>query len=991
MTNSDLFLPGLVLFLILLMLGLGLYRKVIAKLGLRNFYRHKGHAVISIAGLLVGTSIICASMVVGDSIEYYIVEETYNTLGEVDVTVSVQDEGYFDYGIYSDLASDQAISSSIDGISPILTASVVARNHVSGQFEPSVKIMGFDAVLDESFGVFTTMDGLEISGDGLSTTGSIINQALATKLDADVGDNLTITYAVSGYSYGGSGQYANINFTVSNVVQDIGKAIYKTGMGGAGGMGSGNTDALNIFVRLDAAQAMFNQSGRINAIKISNIGGVEDGAKGSEALANDIDMFLSGIPGAAGLVVTAQKQTMLEAAQFFNDIVSTFLTIFGSFAIIAGVILIINIFTMLAEERKSELGMARAVGMKRRHLMLSFLYEGLAYGTVAAAVGTLVGVCIGAILIIMVNNIIEFINVSLPIHFELFSLVQAFSLGFLITFVTILLTSWKISKLNIIRAIRGIEEPLKDRKNLLQALFGALLLMISIVIYYQMSDDNLVILLAPCGMITGLMLALWRWTGSRVSITTSSLGVLLYCFFAIRTYFGDIEDNSADVLFIVSGILIVLSFVLLVMYNSGPVIWLVTESFGRVRKWRPTVLTAVSYPLTKKFRTGMTVGMFALVVFMIAMLSVFSNMFVVDVGEETQKQGGGFDIQGSCQIPINDINTIAAGSDAFNINVSRIVQLSLAATPEVNVTDSTGMGFDMGFDMSALRGSYIYGVDDDFVSYTQYNLSKRSDNYATDSEAWSAVVEPGSRKVMVSSLMTFILNVDVGNHVTFVTNPFSGNVTEEFEVIGISDQSLFNGIFMSKDNVMQNFFVNTNQYFLFKVAPGYDVIQTASALERELATIGLDTIIIREMAQQTADTTSSLFVLFEIYLDMGMVVGVAGLGVITVRSVVERTPEIGILRSLGFKRKNIRNAFLIEILFVATIGVIIGIVSGVLVAHEIFVVFSSDFGEGIAFAVPWLKIATVVVIAYISTIICTIIPANNASKISPAEALRYVG
>jgi len=124
---------------------------------------------------------------------------------------------------------------------------------------------------------------------------------------------------------------------------------------------------------------------------------------------------------------------------------------------------------------------------------------------------------------------------------------------------------------------------------------------------------------------------------------------------------------------------------------------------------------------------------------------------------------------------------------------------------------------------------------------------------------------------------------------------------------------------------------------------------------------------------------------------MGMIVGVAGLGVITVRSVVERTPEIGILRALGFKRKNIRNAFLIEILFVASIGVIIGIASGVLVAHEIFNIIVSDFGQGMAFEIPWVKIATVVAIAYIATIICTIIPANNAAKISPAEALRYVG
>lgn len=83
MQASELTVPVLVLGIIIVMVVIGLANRVIAKVGIRNFYRHRGHAIISIAGLLVGTSIICASMVVGDSIEYYIVEETYNKLSSL--------------------------------------------------------------------------------------------------------------------------------------------------------------------------------------------------------------------------------------------------------------------------------------------------------------------------------------------------------------------------------------------------------------------------------------------------------------------------------------------------------------------------------------------------------------------------------------------------------------------------------------------------------------------------------------------------------------------------------------------------------------------------------------------------------------------------------------------------------------------------------------------------------------------------------------------
>ena len=62
-------------------------------------------------------------------------------------------------------------------------------------------------------------------------------------------------------------------------------------------------------------------------------------------------------------------------------------TTFGSFSIAAGVLLIFLIFVMLAAERRSELGIARAIGTRRGHLVQLFLFEGVAYDLIAAVVG----------------------------------------------------------------------------------------------------------------------------------------------------------------------------------------------------------------------------------------------------------------------------------------------------------------------------------------------------------------------------------------------------------------------------------------------------------------------------------------------------------------------------------------------------------------------------------------------------------------------------
>jgi ABC-type antimicrobial peptide transport system permease subunit len=57
--------------------------------------------------------------------------------------------------------------------------------------------------------------------------------------------------------------------------------------------------------------------------------------------------------------------------------------------------LIFLIFVMLAAERKKEMGIARAVGMQRSHLVRMFAFEGAVYALLAGAVGALLGVAIG--------------------------------------------------------------------------------------------------------------------------------------------------------------------------------------------------------------------------------------------------------------------------------------------------------------------------------------------------------------------------------------------------------------------------------------------------------------------------------------------------------------------------------------------------------------------------------------------------------------------
>src|SRR2546422_1807081 len=101
----------------------------------------------------------------------------------------------------------------------------------------------------------------------------------------------------------------------------------------------------------------------------------------------------------------------------------------GAFGILAGVLLIVNIFVMLAEERKPELGVARAVGFLRSDLLTTFALEGTFYAVVAAALGALAGLGLGYIMVYFFDRLVPHGDVVVTFHFDPDSVLTAFVAG----------------------------------------------------------------------------------------------------------------------------------------------------------------------------------------------------------------------------------------------------------------------------------------------------------------------------------------------------------------------------------------------------------------------------------------------------------------------------------------------------------------------------------------------------------------------------------
>jgi putative ABC transport system permease protein len=118
------------------------------------------------------------------------------------------------------------------------------------------------------------------------------------------------------------------------------------------------------------------------------------------------------------------------------------------------------------------------------------------------------------------------------------------------------------------------------------------------------------------------------------------------------------------------------------------------------------------------------------------------------------------------------------------------------------------------------------------------------------------------------------------------------------------------------------------------------------------------------------------------------VVGICALGVIAARSVVERRQQIGMMRALGFQKAQVRLVFLIESSFIALLGLGVGVALGLGFSGTLIDNIREGF-PGMEYRVPWDALVLVVVIGYAASLLTTYLPARRASKVYPAEALRY--
>lgn len=1122
--------------------------------------------------------------------------DSLKTIDEVVVPTLVDAEDAFgsrpfiEYERFEQLQRELAHLGTIDGLTPQLAVVAPSVNPRTKLNEGFLNVVGLDPSLLQGFGPLKTAAGGDASLASLGSREAYVNDAAAEELEAEAGDTLqlyvedeplAVTVKDVVERGGLAGRQPTLMMPLAQVQEIFDREgeintilVSNTGdtLGGVEYSKEVTRELRTLFNDPDVAarlKELLRQDAVVAAIQARE-NDLSDALKADmaelraelakdeftpelnsllsdEDVVNELtgvldDEALEGVRGEALTLfeelsefrVIEFKRNLLEIADQAGTFVTTFFLVMSLFSIAVGALLIFLIFIMLASARRPEMGMARAVGAKRDHLVKMFTFEGTAYALVSAAVGVALGLAVSALMVFVINRLFASLDntFSLSIHFEPRTIVVSYCLGMVITVLTVAGSAFRVSRLNIVAAVRNIPEAVEVASSatlrhrggvLLRALVRpgiflwrgisalrqrrfvrfvgyTLLGLVWIFPLFWVADIIFALLrflwpyllagwltmlagaaimaygiwgleraavfsggasLAIIGL--GLFLRLLAGRGMRLEVFGAVLlvagaGLLAYFvtlrdalaiavavglaaagaamlvpFFRGRvepredvvdrlafTFLGIlmlgfwimpsdpwpdlIQDLEADFeMMFVSGVFMVAAAVWTIMYNADLLLNVLTAATTRFGILRPVLVTAVAYPLSNKVRTGLTLAMFALVIFTLMVMSILTNIFSGQFNDPDDVLGG-WEVDGRVNAftPIEDMR-------------QRIVD-----HPDLSIDDFeaiggfTGIGAQarqVGGESQVWESVQLVGANDDYLGETGFTFKLIAEGYGdTAEDVWQALIDDPSLAVVGGYLVKSDENASVNQEFEPVLQdvvyndesmkPVRLEVREPrtrevvtLTVIGIMDRlHRSSASIMTSKQVLDDaspFPVPITSY-RFRLADGVDAPAVSKAIEAAFLEHGMSSVVGAEELEREAGAGRAFGRLFTGFMALGLLVGIAALGIVSTRAVVERRQQIGVLRAIGYRRGMVLLSFLLESSFVSLLGTLLGATLGIILAWQAFTGIAAEEGvETLSFAVPWGEIAFILVVTYAFSMLATYLPARQASRTYPAEALRY--
>ncbi len=746
------------------LLIVGIREPHLARIGLRSIGRRRIRTILIVSGLMLSTTFVASSLAIDDTITLAVKTVAVFNLGRIDEDAygGSGQLGLFSTDISTRLEGQLGNDPQIAGMAPSLVApNTLVADMTARQVRGGVTALAYIPDHAGPLGALHSIEGAPVSVSSLAGNQVYLSRNLAVLLGSKTGDTLTLFSSLwPGERY---------TYHVADVIT-----------GGLTG------DAPAILLPLAQLQQMLQAPGEINHVYVANAGNGLSGVRYSNQVAADVANTVN-----YELRVAEVKQQGVQLSLQEQDIFGRILSLFTLFSLSIGLLLIFLIFVLLAAERRSELGMVRAIGMRRSQIVSMLLFEGGMYDMLAAAAGILSGLGLGLLIVLLVSPTIARIGFPLQVQVQPSSMIVAFCLGLLFTLATIWLAAWTVSRMTIAAALRDLPEPPAESSSLI-SLFRATVVSIArvrqdpdgmarslgallsgLVIYglvpiaagllllrraaeqYDLSLLSLglsclvigiVLLLRSSALSLTALIVSRRWPSSapflllRATVLADRLsavfiGGLLALYWSLPfdalSSLGLPRWNGGVQTFFVAGVMMVFGVVVALAPNLdillAPLRWLVTH----VGQQRHVGRVALAYPGQYRFRAGIGLSLFSLVCFTMVVMATIAASTTKNF-DNLPSQAAGYDVAGQALFaPVGGLAGLQQKISGTAAN-GDIAAISSATPLPLGIIQPGAPNARWSvYPVSQIQGAFLDGVG--------LPLLAHATGFASDTAVWNAV------------------------------------------------------------------------------------------------------------------------------------------------------------------------------------------------------------------------------------------------------------
>ncbi|MCA6093609.1 FtsX-like permease family protein [Streptomyces sp. SCA3-4] len=414
----------------------------VLKTSFRNFLAHKGRMALSAVAVLLSVAFVCGTLVFTDTMNATFDKLFASTASDVAVSPKKNDDAQETGKPQTLPASLQGRLAAVPGVAKVephatsqqITAATAKNKSISPTSGAPTVGTNWDDSQKKSVEITS---GHEPHG----ATEAVLDADTADKHGLKTGDRLRVIAAPGDFS-----------------VTIVGIATYRTTNPGA---------AVLYFDTPTAQTKLLGTAGEFSSYGLTAASGVSD-----EQLKKDVTAAVG-----TGYTVHTAAETKAENKKdvgSFLDVMKYALLGFAGIAVLVGIFLIVNTFSMLVAQRTREIGLMRAIGSSRKQVNRSVLVEALLLGVVGSVLGIGGGIALAVGLMELMGSMGMKLDTS-ELTVKTSTPVVGLAIGVVVTVLAAYLPARRAGKISPMAALRDAGNPADGKAGRVRAVIGLVL------------------------------------------------------------------------------------------------------------------------------------------------------------------------------------------------------------------------------------------------------------------------------------------------------------------------------------------------------------------------------------------------------------------------------------------------------------------------------------------------------------------------------------